>query len=305
MMAVPIGAAQSAGVNRAAGQVTAYYRFKLGTFTVTALSDGFLTLPSPLLATNVAEPELKGFVRANYIGDDQFRAQITAVVIDTGDHLVLVDAGGGGRAQATTGLLMAGLEGAGIDPADIDRLVLTHAHPDHLWGAVGGGGEIRFASARHIISDAEWAFWMNPPDLGFPERWRGMVEGNQNAFRAIADRIERIKPGVEVVTGIATIDTPGHTPGHMSVHVASDGEELVITGDAITHAVLSFAHPDWHSGFDGDRDKAVATRRRLMDLMATDRPLVLGYHFPFPGVGHVAREGDAYRWVSEQWRWSL
>jgi glyoxylase-like metal-dependent hydrolase (beta-lactamase superfamily II) len=281
------------------------YRLRLGAFEVTVLSDGSFTLPTPLLATNLAEAELKEFVKANHIGADTFRAQINVVLVNTGERRVLIDTGGGGWPQPTTGQLAATLQATGIEPTAVDLVVLTHAHPDHLWGAVDTkAGTVRFPNARYVISDREWDFWSDPERHGsFPERWRGMIPGTHAALKLIADRTTRIKPGTEIVSGIAAVDSSGHTPGHMSVQLASSGEQALVVGDAIAQWLISFAHPEWTPGYDGERDQAVVTRRRLLDQAATDRVLVLGYHFPFPGVGNVARDGTAYRWVPEHWRW--
>jgi glyoxylase-like metal-dependent hydrolase (beta-lactamase superfamily II) len=293
--------------SKPSGQNAGIYRFRLGAFEVTVLSDGFFTLPSPLLATNLAEAELKEFVKANHIGADTFRTQINVVLVNTGDRKVLIDAGEGGSRQPTTGRLVASLQAAGIEPTAVDIVVLTHAHPDHLWGAVDTkAGTMRFPNARYVISDREWDYWSDPERHGpFPERFRGMIPGTQAAFRLIADRTTRIKPGTDIVSGIATVESHGHTPGHMSVQLTSSGEQALVVGDAITQVLISFRHPEWRPGYDGEMDRAVVTRRRLLDQAATDRILVLGYHFPFPGVGNVARDGAAYRWVPEHWRWDF
>jgi glyoxylase-like metal-dependent hydrolase (beta-lactamase superfamily II) len=293
--------------SKPSGQNVGIYRLRLGSFEVTVLSDGSFTLPSPLLATNLAEAELKEFVKANHIGADTFRTQINVVLVNTGDRRVLIDAGGGGWPQPTTGRLPASLQAAGIEPTAVDLVVLTHAHPDHLWGAVDTkAGTMLFPNAQYAISDREWDFWSDPERHGsFPERWRGMIPGTQAAFKLIADRTTRIKSGTEIVSGIAMVDSRGHTPGHMSVQLTSSGEQALVVGDAITQVHISFRHPEWRPGYDGDMDQAVVTRRRLLDQAATDRILVLGYHFPFPGVGNVARDGAAYRWVSEHWRWNF
>lgn len=163
-------------------------------------------------------------------------------------------------------------------------------------------GTTRFPNARYVISDRAWDFWSDPERQGsFPEGWRGMIQGTQAAFKLIADRTTRIKPGAEIVSGIATVESRGHTPGHMSVHLASSGEQALVTRDAVTNGLISFAYPEWQPGYDGEMDQAVVTRRRLLDQAATDRVLLLGYHLPFPGAGSVARDGAAYRWVPEHW----
>jgi glyoxylase-like metal-dependent hydrolase (beta-lactamase superfamily II) len=167
-------------------------------------------------------------------------------------------------------------------------------------------GTVRFPNARYVISDKEWDFWCDPEHHGsLPEFFRALVPNTQAAFKLIADRTTRIKAGTEILSGIATLESHGHTPGHMCVQLASGGEQALVVGDAITQMLISFAHPDWRPGYDLDRDQAAVARRRLLDQAATDRTLVLGYHFPFPGVGNVARDGNAYRWVPEHWRWDF
>ena len=149
--------------SKPSGQNAGIYRLRLGAFEVTVLSDGSFTLPSPLLATNLAEAELKEFVKANHIGADTFRTQINVVLVNTGDRRVLIDAGGGGWPQPTTGRLPASLQAAGIEPTAVDLVVLTHAHPDHLWGAVDTkAGTMLFPNAQYAISDREWDFWSDP-----------------------------------------------------------------------------------------------------------------------------------------------
>ena len=144
---------------------------------------------------------------------------------------------------------------------------------------------MNFPNARYVISDREWDYWSDPDRQGsFPERWRSMIPGTQAAFKLIADRTTRIKPGTEIVSGIGAVESHGHTPGHMSIQLTSVGEQALVVGDAITNGHISFAHPDWKPGYDAEMDQAVLSRRRLLDQAATDRVVLLGYHLPFPGT---------------------
>lgn len=300
----PTGAAVPSTVG---GQPPGFYRFRVGSFQVTSLTDGPITLtPVQVLAGNAPEEELRQLLAANFLATDAAHIFTNVMLVDTGRNLVLVDAGGG-RWQPTTGRLPDNLRAAGIDPADVDIIVISHGHLDHLWGVTDEGRQVvGFPNATVFIDEAEWALWADPESASaFPEELRWLHEGSVRTLQRISDRVEQFRPGREIVPGIAAIEAPGHTPGHTAFVVESDGELLLCMGDTAVHPVVSFAHPGWHFGFDMDPEQASATRRRVLDWAASDRLRTTAYHMPFPGVGHVARDGAAYRWLPEPWRWSL
>jgi glyoxylase-like metal-dependent hydrolase (beta-lactamase superfamily II) len=178
--------------------------------------------------------------------------------------------------------------------------VLTHAHPDHIWGLIDElDSSLRFPRAQYLVAAREFDFWT----LGEAAKLTGPVEGiaagARRVFRAIEARTIRIKPGDEVAPGIVAIDTAGHTPGHISVLVTSGSSKLLITADALQNAHIAFAHPDWQPRADMDGAKAAKSRRQLLDMAATDRLQVLCYHIPFPGLGRVERKGTAFTWVTD------
>ena len=288
-------------------QAPGFYRFKVGSFEITSLIDGPITLtPVSILATNASEDELRKLLTENFLASDAANIFTNVMLVNTGRNLVLIDAGGG-RWQPTTGRLLDNLRAAGIDPADVDTIVISHGHLDHLWGVTDEQtGTVNFPNATVFLSETEWALWGNPESASsFPEELRWLLEGSVRTLQRVADRVEPFKPGAEIVSGIATADAAGHTPGHAAILVESDGELLLCPADTAVHPVVSCAHPEWHFGFDMDPDKAITTRRHFLDWAATDRLLTTAYHMPFPGLGHVARDGGVYRWVQEPWRWSL
>lgn len=281
----------------------AHFRFTLGEAKITILSDGHLSLPTSGMGVNADPAEVQAFLEAHYLSPETNYSHTNHLYVELGEAKVLVDVGSGNRFLDTAGRLMENMDRAGIDPMEITHVIITHAHPDHIWGVRDDFDEAIIPDAAYFIGETEQAFWMQD---GLASRvspeMQQFVVGAQNSINVDGADWELMSDGFEVVPGIRVIDTPGHTPGHMSVIVESGGQQLMALGDTISHAYLGFARPEWYNGFDSDGDQTVATRKRLLDMAAADRMAVLGYHFPFPGVGHVARDGDAYRFVPALWQ---
>jgi glyoxylase-like metal-dependent hydrolase (beta-lactamase superfamily II) len=200
----------------------------------------------------------------------------------------------------TAGKLAENMEAAGVDRKTVTKIVITHAHPDHLWGLLDDfDNEPMFPNASYVISAAEWNFWMaEDVALRLPEDRQNFAPGARRNLSAISNKLRLIKPGEDIVTGIRAIDTSGHTPGHLSIEIAAARKSLVVLADALTHPTISFAHPEWMPAADHhDPERAVVTRKALLDRLATDRNRVIGYHLPFPGIGIVERSGTVYRFV--------
>ena len=218
---------------------------------------------------------------------------------------MLIDAGCGvDKFQKTAGGLVGNLAAAGYAPGDIDMILFTHAHFDHLWGISDHeNASLLFPSAEFVASEAEVAFWSAP-------EWANKVSPalkplvTQANLKLASPRLRLIKAGAEVAPGVTTFDTAGHTPGHMSVHISSGREEMLLTGDVVVDTAISFLHPEWAFGFDLDVPLATKARMAFLDRAAADKTLVGSYHLPFPGFGHVAREGSGYRWVPADWQWT-
>lgn len=288
-------------------QVPGYYRFMLGDFEITILSDGSYTLPTSLLGTNVPREEVVAFLRANFLDPEARLSHTNIPLINTGKELILIDVGGGPNWQATAGKLQANLEASGYLVEDVDKVIVTHGHPDHIWGLYDEFEEApRFPNAQYFISEAEWDFWTTDKAKNvLPEMFIGFALGAEKHLPPVAEKTTRIKPGTEVAPGIITVDTPGHTAGHISVLAASNDRSLLISSDTVTHPYISFEHPGWWPRTDLDNTLAEASRRKFLDMAATDKHLTLVYHLSFPGLGHVARSGTAYRFVPATWQWDL
>jgi glyoxylase-like metal-dependent hydrolase (beta-lactamase superfamily II) len=293
-------------------QAPGFFRQRVGDIEVTVLSDGFFELPSDSIATNVPPEERKAYLEAHFVPLDKFPLQASPVLINTRDKLVLVDSGvGAGAGWAPgAGRLLDTLAAVGVAPEAIDVVVLTHGHADHVGGLVpvdaGVAGAPRFPNAEIVLSDIELGLWTGGDISRLPE-WAAQngLAWHEAIFGALRERLRPIKAGTDVVAGVRSLDTRGHTQGHLSLMVDSADQQLLLTGDAIANIHIAFGRPDWQIIWDHDRELGAKTRARLLDQLATDRLLVAGYHYPFPGIGHVVRDGTAYRWLPADWTWTL
>jgi glyoxylase-like metal-dependent hydrolase (beta-lactamase superfamily II) len=273
------------------------YRFNHGTFDVTIISDGHLVLPTSFLAPDAPAAEREALLRAAGVTGSQYNSPTNVTLIGVKDELILVDMGSGDRFMPTAGKLWDNLKAAGIDKHGITRVVFTHGHPDHLWGTVDELDELVIPNASFFVASAEWDFWTGANAMrGLPSERGGFVTGARRNYAAIKDRVKMIKAGDDIISGLRIIETAGHTQGHVSLELAgSDG--LIVGGDALTHSIISFRHPEWKPTADHVPDQAVATRLKLLDRLAVDRSRLIGFHLPYPGVGRVERKDSAYRFV--------
>jgi glyoxylase-like metal-dependent hydrolase (beta-lactamase superfamily II) len=281
-----------------------FYRFRLGTIELTVVSDGTLAFPAETLWGDRAQ-DARGLLTSRFQPSSPVELQINTILVNTGDKLMLIDAGCGvDKFQTTTGRLLGNLAAAGYAPGDIDMILFTHAHFDHLWGISDGeNASLLFPSAEFVASETEVAFWTDPELAGKlpPAQQPALTQTN---LKLASPRLRQIKAGAEVTPGVTTLDTAGHTPGHMSVHISSGSEEMLLTGDVVADTAISFLHPEWAFGFDLDVPLATKARIAFLDRAAADKTLVGSYHLPFPGFGHVVREGSGYRWLPADWQWT-
>jgi glyoxylase-like metal-dependent hydrolase (beta-lactamase superfamily II) len=290
----------AAGAQHAEAPAPAFHRQTLGARELIVLSDGHLVVPTTMLAKNVSGPELHAYLAGRGLGPERVHFHTNVALLRLAEELVLIDAGSGGTWEPTAGRLADSLQAAGIAPEAVGKVVITHAHPDHLWGLIDElDDSLRFPRAHYLVSAREWAFWTGPEAARLEGRVEGIAAGAKRVFKAIAERTQPIRPGSEILPGILALDTAGHTPGHISLMLTGGENTVLLTGDAVQNNHVSFAHPDWQPGADMDGAEAAKSRRQLLDLAATDKLQVLCYHMPFPGLGRVARKGSAFAWTAE------
>lgn len=276
-------------------------RYKVGSMEVTALLDGYLDV-TPEIVVGYDDAEGQRLRDKALIDGNALRIPVNAFLVNTGERLVMVDAGTSDALGPTMGRLPQALAAAGVSPAQIDALLITHMHPDHLFGAVDGDGKKVFANAELILPETDHAFWHDDAMMnGAPEEFKPFFEGARRAAAAYEGSTTLVSGDEEVLPGFRTMALPGHTPGHTGFLIESDGETLAVAGDILHMSAYQFDRPDWGIGFDIDAAQAAATRKAFFDQAASDKLLFAGAHVPFPGLGHVAKEKDSYRFVAASW----
>ena len=295
-LSVAAGLVAAGVIPKSALALAAPYSFKQGAYDVTVVSDGTLTLPLSVVAPEAKPEDLKVLLGAMMQGDKaQFEA--SPLLFKSGSDVILMDTGSGAGFQPTSGKLVESLKAAGTEASAITKVIFTHAHPDHLWGNLGADGKPIFANASFHVAETEWNFWTAPDLAGkMPKDMEGMVKNTHSQLAAIKDKVAMFKPGAEVLPGINVIDTAGHTPGHVSFELAG-GDGLIITADSITNPLVFFPHPDWKFAFDADHAMAAASRKKLLDMAASGKKKLLGYHWPYPGIGMAEAKDGAYVYV--------
>ena len=279
------------------------YRLKIGDFDVTAFSDGFLDAPVQIFQ-HVDPAEADTLLAKDFRPTGStVRLDVNAFVVNTGDKLVLIDAGTVAGFAPTLGKFPQRLAAAGFKPEDFDAIAMTHLHADHVGALTTGDGQARFSKAEFIVNAAETKFWWDDgimsrakaADQGFFQAARGASKPYKQAWRTFD------KDG-EILPGISAVQLPGHTPGHTGYLIASGKDSLLIWGDIVHSPSIQFVHPEATVAFDVDPDQAAATRKATLARVASDKTLVAGAHMNFPAFSHIEADGAGYRAIPEHWR---
>jgi glyoxylase-like metal-dependent hydrolase (beta-lactamase superfamily II) len=285
---------------------TTNYHFSVGSIKCLAISDGSMTYSPPtfpppaiFLFANADKEKLPRTLRDHGINMaewTEWTSSYTCLLLDTGKYRVLVDTGAGGLGN-NTGQLLPNLKLEGVSPEDIDIVILTHAHPDHIGGNINSEGKPVFSRAKWIIWKDEWLYWTTKQAES--QQVNPSQEILVNIARAnllpLQGRIDLVDKESEIVPGIHSLGAPGHTPGLMALSIAHEGDRLLCISDAVIHPV-HLAEPEWFGATDVFPDQVRTTRSKLLNTAALENSLVMAFHFPFPGLGHIIPKDRYWQW---------
>ena len=300
--ALPVAGQAEAPAAKAQGP--GVYRYALGGYQLTALYDGIWNLPiDGAFVRNASGAAVNKALAAAFLTPNVLPISFTALLVNTGAKLVLIDPGTAGQITDSAGFMNANLAAAGVSPNAIDTVVISHFPPAHIDGIKTKDGDKVFANAEILVPEPEWIFWM---DDGNMSRATGAVLryflNARRIFKEIAKAVRHFKPGAEVVPGIVSVPAFGHTPGHTAFAIHSGGKSMLAMSDTAREPWLFVRHPEWQPTYDMDGPLAVKTRTAMLDRAAADRMLVEAYHFPFPACGHIAKSRAGYELVPAMWQ---
>jgi glyoxylase-like metal-dependent hydrolase (beta-lactamase superfamily II) len=302
-------APSEAAVPPAGSQAPGFYRYKVGDIEVTVVTDGIQSFPLPdTFVVNAKKEEINAALEAAYMPRDVMTIYYTPIVVNTGSKLVVIDTGHGpaaaAKAGSTSGHFLANLAAAGIGADAVDTVIISHYHQDHVDGLLSSDGKPTFPNAEVKVPAVEHKFWMDDGEMSraAPGRMEGLFKNNRRIFNAeIQKRLSQYEWGKEILPGITALATPGHTPGHTSYVIASGSSKVYVQSDVTNNPALFVGNPGWHAFFDQDGKMAEETRRKVYDMLVAEKMLVQGFHYPFPSLGHVEKEGSGYRLMPIYW----
>ena len=284
-------------------QAPGFHRFRIGAFEAVALHDGVLVRDRPPgFVLNAGEAEVGEAFAAAGMARDKLTLTFTALAIDTGSGIVLIDTGMGDAGPAGTGALSANLVAAGVRPDEVGTVVISHFHGDHISGLRHADGTPAFPNAEVLVPEPEWRYWMDESQAAAaPAGLKGSFELVQRVFGPISRHVRRYGWGEELLPGFTAVKASGHTPGMSAIEVVSGDEAAMFVADITNNPLIFARHPEWQAMFDMDPEDATRTRRLLLDRAAADRLRLSFFHAPFPATGYVTRSGSGYEFLPALW----
>jgi glyoxylase-like metal-dependent hydrolase (beta-lactamase superfamily II) len=297
-----------AAVPPAGAQAPGFYRYKVGAYECTSINDGVFLRPIDNFVRNVPKEQAQAAAEAAYMPKDMVAVPFNPQLINTGSKLVLIDCGNGvgmlEPSKGRAGRTLQNLAAAGVDPKSIDMVLMSHLHPDHTNGIRAADGSMAFPNAEIMVPAKDWEFWMsdeNAAKAQSNEMMKNYFANVKKIYAGIESKVTKYEWGKEVAPGITSIATPGHTPGHTSFAVASGNSKVLIQSDVTNIPEFFLRNPDWHVVYDVEPDVAQATRHKFYDMAAAEKATVVGFHFSFPSIGHVEKDGNKYRLIPAVW----
>lgn len=290
-------------------QAPYFYRFKLGNAECTVVSDGTLPLGKPADSfVNIGKEEIERQLKDNFLPADNAVLEQNILVVNFGDRVVLFDTGMGTDTLFgnTTGKMLATLKQAGIDPANVDAVVMSHAHIDHCGGIVGDDGKPNFPNAQYFIGQPDFDYWTSDSKIpaNYPARPHFLNQARKNLL-PVRDRLHFYKDNEQILPGVTALSAPGHTVSHTIFMVESNGKQLCYIGDLTHHPVLLLEKPRTQFVYDTDPAQSAESRVRMLGMLAANRIPILAYHFAWPGIGHVAKAGEGFHYYPEAMQMTL
>ena len=301
-----IGTPAGAAAPMSGKQGPSFYRYKVGEFEVTVLSEGSVRNAAVQnMALNQQLPDIQKALGNAFLPTDHVVNYFNVLVVNTGRNLVLIDSGFGDNGAPTVGNLITNMAASGIDPKNVDTILVSHFHGDHISGIRAKAGAANFPNAEIMVAAPEWKYWT---DAGEESRaaqvWKGNFGAVKRVFEPVAKDVKQYEQGKELVPGITAVDARGHSPGHTAFLVSSGNGKLLVTSDTVNHQIL-VRNPEWALWADMDPAMATASRKRLLDMAATDRIQIATYHLPFPSTGFISKQGKGYEFHPAYWQPTL
>jgi glyoxylase-like metal-dependent hydrolase (beta-lactamase superfamily II) len=289
-------------------QVAGWYRYKVGSIEVTVATDGVNRFKFPdTFVANKTRDEVNAMLATLFMEKDMMAIPYSPIAVNTGSKLVVIDTGTGEanfeRSKGAAGQFHGNLAASGIDRNAVDTVVISHFHADHINGLLMGDNKPGFPNAEILVPAAEWKYFMDDGEMSrqTTDRMKGVFSNARRVFDALGRKVTPYEPGKELAPGITSVATNGHTPGHNSHVIASGSSKVYVQADVTNVPFLFARNPGWHLMFDQDANAAEATRRKVYDMLAAEKMMVQGFHYPFPALAYVEKSGAGYREVPVPW----